>query len=49
VIWVNPHKGKAGFAPLTAGMVAALPHVDELVSGHSLDALHELAEVIGRA
>ncbi|MQA04867.1 MAG: VWA domain-containing protein [Streptosporangiales bacterium] len=46
VIWVNPHKGRVGFAPLTAGMVAALPHVDEFVAGHSLAALEELVEAI---
>ena len=39
VVWVNPHKGKDGFAPATGGMVAALPHLDELIAGHSLDAL----------
>jgi uncharacterized protein with von Willebrand factor type A (vWA) domain len=49
VVWVNPHRGKAGFAPVTAGMSAALPHVDELVAGHTLDALHNLAEVIAHA
>jgi uncharacterized protein with von Willebrand factor type A (vWA) domain len=48
VIWVNPHRGKPGFAPLTAGMVAALPHVDEFVSGHSLAAYEELAAVLSR-
>ncbi len=49
VIWVNPHRGKEGFAPATAGMAAALPHLDELVAGHTLDALHTLADVIGDA
>lgn len=49
VIWVNPHKGKAGFAPATAGMVAVLPHVDQLVAGHSFDALRRLADVIAAA
>jgi uncharacterized protein with von Willebrand factor type A (vWA) domain len=29
-------------------MAAALPHVDELVEGHSLASLEELAEVIAR-
>ena len=24
VVWVNPHRGKLGFAPVTGGMVAAL-------------------------
>jgi uncharacterized protein with von Willebrand factor type A (vWA) domain len=49
VVWINPHRGKAGFAPSTAGMVAALPHIDELVAGHTFDALRTVAEVIGRA
>jgi uncharacterized protein with von Willebrand factor type A (vWA) domain len=48
IVWVNPHKGKAGFAPATAGMVAVLPYVDQLVAGHSFDALRRVAEVIGR-
>src|SRR4051812_3937943 len=49
VVWVNPHRGKEGFAPVTAGMRAALPHVDDLVAGHTLAALHDLAEVIAHA
>ena len=49
IVWVNPHRGKQGFAPVTGGMVAALPHLDELVAGHSFDALRHLAEVIGHA
>jgi uncharacterized protein len=48
VVWVNPHRGKPGFAPLTAGMAAALPHVDEFVSGHSLAAYEELTAVLSR-
>jgi hypothetical protein len=49
VIWVNPHKGRNGFAPVTGGMVAALPHIDSLVAGHSFAALEELVEVIADA
>jgi len=49
IIWVNPHKGKNGFAPETAGMVAVLPHIDELVAGHSLDALWRVADLIRSA
>ena len=37
-----------GFAPSTGGMAAALPHVDELVSGHSLAALDVVVDAIGR-
>lgn len=49
VVWANPHKAQPGYAPLTAGMQAALPHVDEFVEGHSLGALESLAKVIGDA
>jgi uncharacterized protein with von Willebrand factor type A (vWA) domain len=49
VVWVNPHKGKDGYAPLTGGMQAALPYVDDFVAGHSLAALEELVEVMRRA
>jgi uncharacterized protein with von Willebrand factor type A (vWA) domain len=49
VVWVNPHKGRAGYEPLTGGMQAALPSVDAFVSGHSLAAFEELTGVIERA
>jgi len=49
VVWVNPHRGKTGFAPVTGGMLASLPYIDELVAGHSFDALRNVAEVIARA
>jgi hypothetical protein len=48
VVWVNPLKASPGYAPLAAGMAAALPYVDEFVEGHSLDSLERLAEVISR-
>ena len=46
IVWVNPLKATEGYAPLAAGMVAALPHVDEFVSGHSLASIEELVAVI---
>jgi uncharacterized protein len=49
VIWVNPHKGKPGYQPVTGGMAAALPYVDQLVAGHSLRALEELVRMIEEA
>ena len=49
VIWVNPHRGKPGFAAATAGMRAATPYVDHLVAGHNLQAFDELAQVISHA
>ncbi|HYY12144.1 MAG TPA: VWA domain-containing protein [Kineosporiaceae bacterium] len=49
VVWVNPHRGKAGYRPVQGGIVAALPHVDDFVAGHSLATFAELLEVVARA
>ena len=49
VVWVNPHRGKAGYEPLQGGVVAALPHCDDFLAGHSLATFAELTEVISRA
>ncbi|NYD40643.1 hypothetical protein BJZ21_000726 [Nocardioides panaciterrulae] len=49
VIWVNPHRGKAGYEPVQQGVLAALPHCDEFIAGHSLATYAELAEVVSRA
>ena len=49
VVWVNPHRGKEGFAPVQQGMAAALPHCDDLLAGHSMATFAELAEVVANA
>lgn len=49
VVWVNPHRGKAGYEPVQQGVLAALPHCDDFVAGHSLATFAELSEVISRA
>ncbi len=46
VIWASPLKARPGYAPLAAGMAAALPSVDAFVEGHSLAALERLARVV---
>jgi uncharacterized protein len=46
IVWVNPRVG-AGASLRAGGMVAALPHLDALVSGHSFDALREVIDAIG--
>ena len=33
VVWVNPHAGKGGYAPVQGGIVAALPHLDDCWPG----------------
>ena len=48
VIWVNPHRGKAGYEPIQGGVRAVLPHVDDFVAGHSLAAFAEVLELIAQ-
>lgn len=47
IVWVNPRAAASGFSPQAGGMAAALPFCDALLSGHSLEALHEVVEAIG--
>ena len=49
VVWANPHRGRAAYAPVQGGIVAALPHIDHFIAGHSLAAFEELIEVIADA
>ncbi|MGW1653277.1 VWA domain-containing protein [Streptomyces atratus] len=46
VVWAKPRKTRPCYAPLAAGMAAALPHVDAFVEGHSPAALERLAAVV---
>lgn len=46
IVWVNPRSSAEGYQPLVGGMAAALPHVDVLVSGHSLAAVDEVLEAV---
>ncbi len=47
IVWVNPRVGADDFSVQSGGMVAALPHCDALVSGHSFQALGEVVAAIG--
>jgi len=49
VVWMNPHRGKAGYEPLQGGIAAALPYVDQFVAGHSLASFAELLKVVAHA
>ncbi len=49
VVWVNPHRGKAGYEPVQSGVQAVLPHVDDFLAGHSLATFGDLVEVLARA
>ena len=47
IVWVNPRAAADGFEPLVGGMAAALPHCDQMLSGHSLRALRDVLLAIG--
>lgn len=49
VVWVNPLRASPGYAPIAAGMAAALPFVDDFVAGHSLASLSELVDVVAQS
>jgi uncharacterized protein len=44
LIWLNPLLGSPGYRPLTRGMQAALPHLDEFLPAHNLKALEHLVQ-----
>jgi uncharacterized protein with von Willebrand factor type A (vWA) domain len=46
LIWLNPLLGLAGYEPLTRGMRAALPFVDDFLASHNLASLEELARFL---
>jgi uncharacterized protein with von Willebrand factor type A (vWA) domain len=46
IVWVNPRIGASAFSVQAGGMVAALPHCDAFVSGHSFRALGEVVDAI---
>jgi uncharacterized protein with von Willebrand factor type A (vWA) domain len=49
VVWVNPLKDDPGFQPLTRGMQAVLPHIDELVGLRAIGDLSPLCRLLDRA
>ncbi|MBK6781567.1 MAG: VWA domain-containing protein [Gemmatimonadetes bacterium] len=47
LVWLDPLASRAGFEPLTQGLVAALPHVDEFLPCANIASLERLAVVLG--
>jgi hypothetical protein len=46
LIWLNPLLGNPSYEPLTRGMAAALPLVDNFAPAHNLAALRDLARTL---
>jgi uncharacterized protein len=49
VVWLNPHRGKPGYQPVQAGIVAVLPYLGDLIAGHSMASFADLLEVVADA
>ena len=48
LIWLNPLLGSPEYEPLTRGIQAALPYVDDFLPVHNLASLEELADRLAR-
>jgi uncharacterized protein with von Willebrand factor type A (vWA) domain len=48
LIWLNPLLGAADYQPLTRGMQAALPFVDDFLPVHNLASLEALGQHLQR-
>jgi uncharacterized protein len=46
IVWMNPRTKSSAYQPLAAGMAAAWPYCDAVVSGHSLQAIDQLAAAL---
>ena len=44
LVWLNPLMGSSDYQPLTRGMQAALPYIDDFLPVHNLVSLEQLAE-----
>jgi uncharacterized protein with von Willebrand factor type A (vWA) domain len=48
LIWLNPLLGSPRYRPLTRGMQAALPWIDDFLPVHNLASIEQLAAHLGR-
>lgn len=49
LVWLNPLLGSPAYEPLTRGILAALPYVDDFLPVHNLRSLHALADALSDA
>lgn len=49
LMWLNPLLRYDAYEPLTRGMQAALPHIDDFLPVHNLASLEQLAEALAEA
>ena len=46
IVWANPRTASPRYQPLVAGMAAAWPYCDAVVSAHSLASLDALIDAL---
>ena len=46
LIWLNPLLGSANYEPLTRGIQAALPYIDDFLPVHNLASLEQLGNLL---
>jgi uncharacterized protein len=46
LVWLNPLAANPEYEPLTRGMRAATPHIDQLLAGNSIASLEQLAALL---
>lgn len=46
LVWLNPLLGTPGYQPLTRGLVAAMPFIDDFLPIHNLNSLEQLVEAL---
>lgn len=46
LVWLNPNLGYEDFKPLTQGLQAILPHVDDFLPIHNLNSLIDLVDIL---
>ncbi|MBF6596294.1 MAG: VWA domain-containing protein, partial [Thermaceae bacterium] len=47
LIWLNPLLGTPGYQPLTRGLVAAMPFIDDFLPVYNLASLEQLVQTLG--
>lgn len=48
IIWLNPLIASSDYEPLTLGLKAALPYVDDFLPAHNFSSLEDLARLLSR-
>lgn len=48
LVWLNPLLGSTEYRPVTQGIRAALPYVDDFLPVHNLESLESLADLLNR-